>query len=84
MWHEMTPDFLGNQLLSCGCLRFFGCPAINRALLGTVRFWKRLRSLDVTEILGRDIESACEYLAQHGGSATPPKLHDAYRTSAKC
>ena len=47
-------------------------------------FWKRLRSLEVTEILARDIESACEYLEQHGGSATPPKLHDAHRTSAKC
>jgi len=39
---------------------------------------------DVIEILARDIESACEYLEQHGGSATPPKLHDAHRTSAKC
>jgi glutamate/tyrosine decarboxylase-like PLP-dependent enzyme len=39
---------------------------------------------DVTEILARDIELACEYLEQHGGSATPPKLHDAHKTSVKC
>jgi glutamate decarboxylase len=39
---------------------------------------------DVTEILARDIESACEYLEQHGGSATPPKLHAAHKTSVKC
>ena len=39
---------------------------------------------DVTEILARDIEAACEYLEQHGGTAAPPKLHDAHKTSAKC
>lgn len=39
---------------------------------------------DVTEILAGDIEAACEYLEQHGGSATPPKLHDAHKTSVKC
>jgi hypothetical protein len=39
---------------------------------------------DLIEILARDIESACEYLEQHGGTATPPKLHDAHKTSAKC
>jgi len=39
---------------------------------------------DVTEILARDIESACDYLEQHGGSATPPKLHNPHKTSVKC
>jgi glutamate decarboxylase len=39
---------------------------------------------DVTEILARDIEAACEYLEQHGGTAAPPKLHDPHKTSAKC
>jgi glutamate decarboxylase len=39
---------------------------------------------DVTEILARDIEAACEYLEQHGGSATPPVLHAAHKTSVKC
>ena len=39
---------------------------------------------DVTEILANDIEEACEYLEQHGGTATPPKLHDVHKTSPKC
>jgi glutamate decarboxylase len=39
---------------------------------------------DVSEILAKDIEEACEYLEQHGGTATPPKLHAAHKTSAKC
>ena len=39
---------------------------------------------DVSEILANDIEEACEYLEQYGGTATPPKLHDAHKTSAKC
>jgi hypothetical protein len=39
---------------------------------------------DLIEILARDIESACEYLEQHGGTATPPRLHEAHKTSAKC
>ena len=39
---------------------------------------------DVSEILANDIEQACKYLEQHGGTATPPKLHDAHKTSAKC
>ncbi len=39
---------------------------------------------DVTEILARDIETACEYLEQHGGSASPPVLHGAHKTSVKC
>jgi glutamate decarboxylase len=37
------------------------------------------------EILAGDIESACAYLEEHGGTATPPKLHAAAQTSpAKC
>src|SRR6476620_2478789 len=39
---------------------------------------------DVSEILANDIEQACKYLEQHGGTATPPKLHSAHKTSAKC
>jgi glutamate decarboxylase len=39
---------------------------------------------DVTEILACDIEAACQYLEQHGGTAIPPKLHNAHSTSAKC
>ena len=39
---------------------------------------------DVSQILANDIEEACEYLEKHGGTATPPKLHDAHKTSAKC
>jgi glutamate decarboxylase len=39
---------------------------------------------DVSQILASDIEEACEYLEKHGGTATPPKLHDAHKTSAKC
>jgi hypothetical protein len=38
----------------------------------------------VSEILANDIEEACEYLEKHGGTATPLKLHDAHKTSAKC
>ncbi|HTI16467.1 MAG TPA: glutamate decarboxylase [Trinickia sp.] len=29
----------------------------------------------VAELLGNDIINACKYLEQHGGTATPPKLH---------
>jgi glutamate decarboxylase len=40
---------------------------------------------DVSEILAHDIEQACQHLEQHGrGTATPPKLHPAHKTSAKC
>jgi len=40
---------------------------------------------DVLEILAVDIENACKWLSQHGGNATPPKLHDSHKTSvAKC
>ncbi|PKF61574.1 glutamate decarboxylase [Psychromonas sp. psych-6C06] len=40
---------------------------------------------DAAEILVRDIEMACEYLEEHGGNATPPKLHDLHKVSSgKC
>jgi glutamate decarboxylase len=40
---------------------------------------------DVVEILAEDIEKASEWLAEHGGNATPPELHEAHKTSAaKC
>lgn len=39
----------------------------------------------VAEILADDIERACDFLEKHGGNATPPKLHEAIKTSvAKC
>jgi glutamate decarboxylase len=35
--------------------------------------------------LGRDIVAACDYLAKHGGNATPPLLHGAaHAAPAKC
>jgi glutamate decarboxylase len=37
------------------------------------------------EILAGDIESACAYLEEHGGTAMPPNLHETSKTSpAKC
>ncbi|WP_220718439.1 glutamate decarboxylase [Agarivorans litoreus] len=40
---------------------------------------------DAAEILARDIEMACEYLEEHGGNATPPKLHNTHKVSpSKC
>ncbi|MBC8752305.1 glutamate decarboxylase [Paraburkholderia sp. WC7.3g] len=41
----------------------------------------------VAQQLGRDIISACKYLEEHGGNATPPKLHAhaaEKTTAAKC
>jgi glutamate decarboxylase len=39
----------------------------------------------VAEMLAGHIESACDFLEQHGGNATPPDLHSASNTSvAKC
>jgi glutamate decarboxylase len=39
----------------------------------------------VAQMLARDIESACDFLEKHGGTARPPELHTASRTSvAKC
>jgi glutamate decarboxylase len=42
---------------------------------------------NVTQMLARDIVSACKYLEAHGGSATAPKLHghpEVNRSPAKC
>jgi glutamate decarboxylase len=40
---------------------------------------------NVAELLADDIERACDFLEKHGGNATPPKLHEAHKTSvAKC
>lgn len=39
---------------------------------------------DVVKILADDIEAACVFLEEHGGTATPPKLHMAHKTSVKC
>lgn len=37
------------------------------------------------EVLSKDIITACDYLKQHGGNATPPELHAAHKSSsAKC
>lgn len=38
---------------------------------------------NVVQTLGRDIIGACKYLEEHGGTATPPKLH-VHSTPAKC
>jgi len=40
---------------------------------------------NVAELLADDIERACDFLEEHGGNATPPKLHPAHHASpAKC
>ncbi len=40
---------------------------------------------NVAELLGDDIERACEFLEEHGGNAKPPELHAAHISSpAKC
>jgi glutamate decarboxylase len=40
---------------------------------------------NVAELLADDIERACDFLEKHGGTAKPPKLHEAKKTSvAKC
>jgi glutamate decarboxylase len=36
------------------------------------------------DTLANDIIQACEYLEKHGGTATPPQLHDAHKSSPKC
>ncbi|MCX5808364.1 MAG: glutamate decarboxylase [Proteobacteria bacterium] len=37
------------------------------------------------ELLARDIIKACDYLKVHGGTATPPALHDMHKTAtSKC
>lgn len=40
---------------------------------------------NVALLLAEDIVKACKYLEQHGGTATPPALHDTHKSSpAKC
>jgi glutamate decarboxylase len=39
---------------------------------------------EICEILANDIEEACQYLEEHGGTAIRPKLHEAHKVSAKC
>lgn len=36
------------------------------------------------DVLANDIIQACEYLAKHGGTATPPQLHSAHKSATKC
>lgn len=36
------------------------------------------------EMLATDIINACKYLEEHGGTATPPKLHHAAKVGEKC
>ena len=36
------------------------------------------------EALANDIILACDYLAKHGGTATPPQLHHAGKSAQKC
>jgi len=39
----------------------------------------------VINVLANDIIKACDFLKEHGGNATPPKLHEASKTQvAKC
>jgi glutamate decarboxylase len=38
---------------------------------------------NVVQTLWHDIISACKYLEEHSGTATPPKLH-VHSTRAKC
>ncbi|HXY24612.1 MAG TPA: glutamate decarboxylase [Candidatus Acidoferrum sp.] len=38
----------------------------------------------VMDTLANDIIKACQYLEKHGGTATPPQLHDAHRSAPKC
>jgi glutamate decarboxylase len=39
----------------------------------------------VINVLANDIIKACNFLKEHGGNATPPKLHDASKTTpVKC
>jgi glutamate decarboxylase len=39
---------------------------------------------NVIDLLADDSSRACQYLEQHGGTATPPQLHDPHRTAPKC
>jgi glutamate decarboxylase len=40
---------------------------------------------NVAGLLADDIEAACDFLEEHGGTAKPPQLHPAHHSSpAKC
>lgn len=40
---------------------------------------------NLCDILATDVLAACEFLAKHGGNATPPELHDPHSTATtKC
>jgi glutamate decarboxylase len=39
---------------------------------------------DCVDILSENLEQALTYLEQHGGTATPPALHEAHKRSVKC
>ena len=39
---------------------------------------------DCVDILANDLESAIAYLEKHGGTATPPTLHEHFKQSIKC
>jgi glutamate decarboxylase len=41
-------------------------------------------NLTVIDTLANDIIKACQYLEQHGGTATPPQLHGHDRSAPKC
>jgi glutamate decarboxylase len=41
-------------------------------------------NLTVVDSLASDIIKACQYLEQHGGTATPPQLHSHHRSAPKC
>jgi glutamate decarboxylase len=36
------------------------------------------------DTLAADIIKACQYLEEHGGTATPPQLHNAHKAAPKC
>jgi glutamate decarboxylase len=36
------------------------------------------------DTLANDIVKACQYLEKHGGTATPPQLHDTHQSAPKC
>ncbi len=38
----------------------------------------------VIDSLANDIIKACQHLEQHGGTATPPKLHGHQKSAPKC
>jgi len=41
-------------------------------------------NLTVIDTLANDIIDACKDLERHGGTASPPQLHDHHRSAPKC